>query len=464
MAKRMFPFSAILLACALLRGHPVGIANPTSTLCYANAVMQNLFYLPSIRESVFKSAQRPHFNSLEVRLACAFGRMQDPAAAPADLNVDFYPAYDQAVRDECMELAAYEHDDPYAFFQWMIDQVIPWSNTAKHFAATRETRLCFAGISFASQRTSEPIVPLGSSIGSPSRITLEAFLVAEVETEAHDVVIEKPAYRTIAAQLQAAGARWGMTHTVVHRTRLVATGPILVLAFLPRTFSDFETELEYGATLTVLGRQYHLNGTVIAVPGHFYAHVKTDLFRQSWHRLDDSVVTPASFQDEVMKQEKNVYMLFYVRDDLLDTWKKSSRDTLYSPQIPAVIALVNSELISRFGHLAGSVLSAGSKSDSSSSSSSHSSVEETGSADEPSARDHPRTRQRNPTAKSRKPRASSTRRHRRSARNSHRALHLRDLVVWLGVLVVLCLCLLRLSKGKDRDVVEEEMDDPPLEG
>lgn len=333
-----------------LCGDPVGITNCTGTLCYANSIMQNLFYLPAIRKGVFHNVKGPHSKVIEVQLACAFGRMQAPQDAVVDLNMDFYPAYDSLVTSNGVQLEAYEYDDPYAFLQWIFSDVIPWSTADHLFGATRVTRLYYAGIPYRSQTVSEPIIPIGASITDLQTISLEDFLAANLNADINGVVIEKPAYRTIASRLQAAGAKWGFPHSVVQQTELQSTGPLLALAFLPRTFSDFETRLLYKKNMTVLGQAYHLNGLVVAEPGHFYAYVKTDLFRHTWHRLDDSSVKPASIK-QVLKQQRNVYLLFYVRDDMLSSWRAVKEGLLYNPEIPEAVLSMNAELYPLLTHL-----------------------------------------------------------------------------------------------------------------
>ena len=341
----------ILSLATLSISAPVGLYNDGS-YCYAAAMLQNMFYLPNVREMIFLQGNQPEEdNQVEFAMACLFARMQN-STKPVHPEWDFYPAFQTSVYRLGFGLRPRQSDDSQAFFTWMVEAAMPWMSEYL-FSVQYRIIDSFKGVIFKNQSSVDncqinAIVNIWP--GMPNTMNIQALLEPQLE-EIDGYRLSRTGNAQIDDQLLHRGVQFDLPVNVVTRkVSIDHTGPILALHVVRMwDFGDRETATHYTDQLLISGCKYHLMGMIIAHPGHYSAMVQTNIFTGQWYHLNDASVAKVS-KSEVLSQGHRVFMLFYAKESEVASWRADSSLYNQSPS-QAVMSRNRDLMIQRYSKL-----------------------------------------------------------------------------------------------------------------
>lgn len=335
-------FLSQLLLVASLRDPPPGINNLGAS-CYSNSLLQVLFHLPTIRERVIERVKRakevvldPRLTDIESALGQAFLQMSETTEQAVNLRTTFYDEYSRFIQQNDVGLSAWGQDDAAAFFDVLINAAIPWARDLFHVAS--EVKYVYEGIEFLKRtENGSNYLWIKEEHCPGTTCSLEAACNAALRGITEDKMVYRFDYdedrgAKVNAALEERLGGWGKKANIQATRHYSIRGPILMVGFVPRmkqvlvkqgsvTMLNTQARLIYPEVMELPSGTYHLHSFVYAAYGHYFTYAKVDVRENKWYRLNDSQVAPI-LSSEALEKNNNAYLLFYVREDLLEQWKR----------------------------------------------------------------------------------------------------------------------------------------------
>jgi hypothetical protein len=314
----------LLAVVAAVYSAPVDLVNNASHTCYITAVLQNLFFIPPVRNLVYT---HPH-GELPHSLAQIFAGMQTSSTAVSITS--FYRYYTAASQQQDRPGGPWSRpEDSTIFFTKLVEYMVP-----------------ILGEAFLLEISQVAYVPVGGQL-------LEYKTLSEMETSSRYLFLElypgvsveqalaetsysqrlnitKPTNQTIVDRFEQAGfTQWGeqMDATVIGRT--TAIGDMLVLQV--REDDSELLSVSYKDTMQVSGETFKLTGLVRTMSGHYTAIVCTNAATDTWYQFDDVQIAKVD-RSTALEASMDVFMLFYVRKSEWEQWVADP--SVYNPKIP----------------------------------------------------------------------------------------------------------------------------------
>lgn len=294
---------------------PAGLRND-GNYCFANAIIQNLFHLPSIMEATITDGGIDAEAEERFATAAVFARLFTTEQGIVRPGEDFLPAFRQSVRRHDIPLEPGNPDDAEVFYAWMVNHALP-ERAQQQVKTHMELVKYFRGIPY--RRDVEEELVARVHLSDAGEHQLEELLAGLHAQSIEDVSIGRTGLPETDQRLQAAGVVFDRPVNVVDETYAVGeAGPILPVFVVKDWLQARSGRLVYKERMHVQGTEYVLNGLALHSPGHYYGKVR-QLGGPTWWTLDDAAVSPTDLRD-VLGQGERVAMLFYVQAELHQGW------------------------------------------------------------------------------------------------------------------------------------------------